>query len=116
MQNLIYEFKCECGEKYIGETTRKLQSRICEHSYNNQAIKLHIDKCGEYTNISNKIYNEAPTHLLKDEKTKYFESKFKILHTGLSNTNERKICEGLYIMLYKPRLNEQVIRRQISII
>ena len=53
---------------------------------------------------------------LEDKNTEFFRSKFKILHTGLSNYNERTICEGLYIKLYKPELNEQVIHRKILII
>ena len=30
-KNVIYKIPCECGESYIGETLRPLETRIAEH-------------------------------------------------------------------------------------
>ena len=115
-KELVYEFECVCGEKYLGETKQQLKNRIYQHGYYSQAIKKHIEECQTYqANLNIKI-NEIPTYLENDETIKFFESRFKIIHTNLSSTNDRKICEGLYIKLFKPKLNEQVVRRAIQII
>ena len=63
--DMIYEFKCECGEKYIGETRRQLTSRISEHERdgkNPTAIQIHVKKFQEYKNNIEKIINETLTH------------------------------------------------------
>ena len=40
--NVIYEVRCTCGKVYIGETKRRLGTRLKEHK--NACVKYHMDK------------------------------------------------------------------------
>ena len=74
----IYFGKCQCGEDYIGETTRNTATRWSEHKPA-QDIENHVG------------------HLFH----------WFILCNAPSNNQIRKNLEALFIGIIKPSLNEQ---------
>ena len=70
---LVYKFTCDCNESYIGETKRRLRTRIADHHYNNvkkptnnTAVYQHIAQCLDYNellsqNLSQSV-GEEPSH------------------------------------------------------
>ena len=90
--NVVYMAECPettCGATYIGETARRLELRISEHSGKDEhsvMLRHSLDKCHQAVK-------------LKD---------FKILTDNRSNsTYSRKIKESLTIRKYHPQLNIQ---------
>ncbi len=63
-QNSIYTVKCECGEKYVGESTRNLKIRIHEHGLKSSksTISLHIKSENEILQQA----NEPETHQIDE--------------------------------------------------
>jgi predicted GIY-YIG superfamily endonuclease len=45
----IYSIPCECGRSYIGETSRPLAVRLCEHRHNLQQGLLEKSKLAQHT-------------------------------------------------------------------
>ena len=121
--NIVYTWTCPGCENlsYIGETSRKLEKRIRDHSYidKQSAILKHTKICAEYQNKLLLQVGPKPTKLIKNyhsSKTEFDEESFKILKKSLSNYTERTKAEALFIQLYKPKLNEQVLCRKTVII
>ena len=81
----IYQGICQCGENYIGETVRNVNTRWAEH--NNP------------TNISEPARHIANNidHVIN----------WEILSAAPKNKVVRKNLEALYIALLKPTLNAQ---------
>ena len=46
----------------------------------------------------------------------FFNDCFSIEHTNLSFYEERKVAEGYYIKLNRPKLNEQIQHRKVKLI
>ena len=46
----------------------------------------------------------------------WFYYRFKVLHSNLTNTRDRKTFEAVAITIEKPKLNAQVFHRKVSII
>ena len=96
---VVYLFSCSgCNASYIGETTRKLLTRIEEHfSYGKgSVIYEHISK----------------SSICKESCDK---NSFKIIDTA--NTEfQLKIKEAIHITLSKPTLNKQIKHERLNII
>ena len=91
IHNIIYKAECpypSCQSSYIGETARRIETRIKEHS--GKDINSHL--------LKHAIETGHPTTTLKD---------FKIIGQNFRNKWERKIGEALYIKRLKPDLNIQ---------
>ena len=48
--NVIYKFKCDCGDNYIGETRRRLIDRINDHNRKSKGtvVYAHREDCPVY--------------------------------------------------------------------
>ena len=96
----VYEFECPgCNSIYIGETRRKLITRIGEHNKlpnpNNEndkkqssAISRHIyGECDVYHRLMCEKYGPNPT---EEEKLSFIINSFKIKQSNIPNDNDRK--------------------------
>ena len=108
----LYQFKCPCSETYIGETKRKLITRIKEHGEkkHNTAVYRHIISCDKF---KNQFQQEYP--LQKEEDLiEFIPRSFSLLQSNLSRYNTRKTVEAIEIKLKKPISNKQVFCRKIN--
>ena len=89
--NVIYQLNCPengCDASYIGETARRMYTRICEHGgkdKNSQMYKHAVERKHQIVEMED----------------------IKILSTGAKHRIGRKITEALYIKNIKPSLNVQ---------
>ena len=121
---VVYEFTCDCNEKYVGESKRRLIDRISEHNRPSckTAIGTHIQNCFVFSEKFNSVKNAAlPTNertsgRVSKIRLDYILPKFKTLATNLTNYNRRTDHEGMIITLNKPSLNEQITHKKILII
>ena len=120
IQNKIgvcYKFTCPCGQEYIGETIRRLSTRIKEHQrpQGTTAICHHIRECDEYKLIRLEKCGPNPK---APERIRHHSSFFTILGSGLQSYIDRKSHEALQIFLAdpKPKLNDQIKHRGLVII
>ena len=107
--------------QYVGETRRKLLTRIGEHGKerkrvdeideNESAISKHVQSCPEYIKLRENEYGPEPSD---DDKIKFIKKCFSLSQTNLHNLNQRKIMEAIEIKLKKPTLNNQVFSRNIK--
>ena len=112
----VYNFKCRCEKTfYIGETQRRLKSRIKEHNQPScdSAISDHIYSCDIYLNLLKETFGDKPS---PTEKQNYIKDCFTSLATNLYSYHYRKDFEAMAISLLKPPLNEQVQHRSVRII
>lgn len=89
--NLVYEINCpekNCKAKYIGETGRRIDERIKEHS--NPFGRSHVVE-----------------HTIKSGHLAISNSNVKVLAKIRGHTSNRKITEALYIKSRKPSINVQ---------
>ena len=87
--NVIYQLKCSCGKRYIGQTRRNLQFRMDEH---NPATKKHTE-----TDVTAHLYNNS-NHYIDFTKP-------EILATA-STYRELSIKKTLLVQKFQPELNE----------
>ena len=85
----VYEVQCNCGEKYIGETSTKVSTRIKQHQkdifqakWKNSGLSEHASKCSERID-----WTGAKTISIE------------------CNHFSRKVREALEIQLRKPQMN-----------
>ena len=90
---VIYEGKCSCGRRYVGETIRNGDIRWNEHE-------------------STKGKSEPPKHLA-DNKSHMFT--WKVLASAPLHFRKRKILEAFFITKSKPDLNEQIEHHALSL-
>ena len=81
---MIYKGTCSCGEEYIGETKRNVETRWKEHTVSNASepvkhIKLH------------------PEH----------KFNWEVLCKAPLYWNKRRILEAFFINRFKPSINDQ---------
>ena len=88
--DLVYYGKCpECDESYVGETGRRLQDRVDEHSGKDSK-----------SNILRHSYQENHKNVSRNN--------FQILGNGYKKMKfKRKLSEALYIKELRPSLNTQ---------
>jgi hypothetical protein len=56
-KEVIYEIPCECGKSYIGETGRKLETRLKEHKASLWRGDPEISKLTEHSHV--RIYSNS---------------------------------------------------------
>ena len=112
--SLVYRFRCDCDQEYIGETKNKLSQRAIEHGQKSRKSKIvsHIFECKKYIENLNLKYS---TPRPKDRREFLF-SHFEILSKNLNNYRDRTITEALYIRMFSPELNIQNDHRNTVII
>ena len=112
---VVYQKTCSCGESYVGETKRRLCSRIKEHGRPSckTAISEHILTCPVY---KNSIDENLGDQLNPSSKFNFLKSHFQIIHQNLNRYNQRKTFEAITIKMLKPKHNEQVKSRKVKLI
>mgnify|MGYP003710148817 CR=1 FL=1 len=120
IQNKIgvcYKFSCPCGQEYIGETIRRLSTRIKEHQrpQGTTAICHHIRECDKYKLERLEKCGPNPK---APERIRHHSLFFTLLGTGLQSYINRTSHEALQIFLAdpKPKLNDQIQHRGLVII
>ena len=124
---LIYEYKCFCGTRYQGETSRTLETRFREH-FDSPASKLpirtHSLSCERFMEKYQKFKSDPNT--LSQFKRKnvaeatllnefaFHSDLISVVETNLPNYFERKIGEGISIRLTDPVLNRQIKSKHVS--
>ena len=113
---VVYQKTCDCGLTYVGETKRRLNTRISEHGQPSRktAISDHIFSCPLY--MSNLDESHDMDQLNPTAKFNFLKTHFKILQPNLNRYNQRKTFEGVSIKMLKPKLNEQIQSRSVSLI
>ena len=111
----MYQKTCECGVSYVGETKRRLDTRIRDHGRpsSGTAISDHIKTCQHYKSACDESHGDQ---LNPSVKFSFLKSHFEILHPNLNKYNQRKVLEAVTIKLLKPKLNEQIYHRKVTFI
>jgi hypothetical protein len=82
-KEVIYEIQCECGKSYIGETGRKLETRLKEHKASLRRWDPEISKLTEHSvTLEHRFkFEEAQSHRegakLAPEKSTWDEWNFE---------------------------------------
>ena len=99
----------------LGETKRRLKSRIKEHGRPSckTSISEHIHSCPTYTASLDESHGDQ---LNPTVKFNFLKEHFKVLHQSLNQYNQRKTFEAVSIKMMKPKLNEQVQSRAVTFI
>ena len=102
--NIVYKYSClQCSATYVGETTRHLRTRICEHrGVSNRSGNFLINSPN--SNIF-KHYLETGHEVSPDQ--------FKIISDDLDNL---KITESIVIHTEKPSLNVNVTSIELKVL
>lgn len=87
-KGLIYSIKCECGDEYIGETSKELAERVKQHKYSIRTCDLNNGIAAHSINCSKRILWEE-AEILDWE----------------ANWYPRKIKESLWIQRNEPKMN-----------
>ena len=90
---VIYEGKCSCGRRYIGETIGNSNIRWNEHE--------------------STTGKSEPAKHLADNKSHMFT--WKVLASAPLNFHKRKILEAFFITKLKPDLNDQIEHHTLSL-
>ena len=90
---IVYQFKCDCSETYVGETKRCFKKRIAEHSWKSKqtAVYLHTSQCLIFNTALSQIIGEEPTsdRLKSKIKLEKLANQFSILASNLSNCRKK---------------------------
>ena len=81
---------CDCGESYIGETSRPISTRIKEH-------KTSTEKSDNKSAISD--------HILAHPHHKIQWTETTLLARNQTDFTKRKLTEAIHIKRYKPSIN-----------
>ena len=99
--SLVYRFTCNCSVTYIGETKRRLATRMAEHGRPScdTEIYRHIVSCSIY---KTKFIEFDPGGKPGPQKRKAFlQQHFSILQKNLHNYYDRVISEAHLIKLFR---------------
>ena len=88
---MVYEIKCECGDTYIGETSRSISERFSEHMI---GLQRKQERSVLYRHMREK-------HQDAEEK----QLKLQILATCPGDAMLRQVTEATYISEMKPSIN-----------
>ena len=117
---IVYKFQCDCSEMYVGETKRAFKKRIAEHNWKSKqtAVYQHTSKCIFFNNALAQEIGDTPISERQKSKVRLekLTKQFSILAPNLSNYYDRTAYEGMFISIYKPKMNEQVFHKSVSII
>ena len=89
-RDCLYELKCECGDKYIGETSRSLRERVSEHI---SGLNSKSDD------------NVLSRHMLHRHTGATKSISVSVLATYPDDAMGRQIAESVYIAELKPSIN-----------
>ena len=89
----IYKIKCDCGDIYIGETGRPVETRLKEH-------KTSIKNSDMKSTLSEHLINK-PNHSINWHET-------EILAVNIHDWRKRKLLEAINIKRINPQLNRDV--------
>ena len=84
----IYQGDCSCGERYIGETNRNIETRWKEHG-----------------NVTAKSLTKPAEHLKQFPSHKF---EWRIVLNAPKNRRNRKNLEAALIALKRPKINDQL--------
>ena len=106
--NLIYKFRCDCTDEYIGETKRLLHTRILEHRTKSEShIYNHLNNCETYQSNFFEKYRIHPEYANDKLLREYIFEHFEILERNLQHKKLRETSEGILITLEQPQINKQ---------
>ena len=89
----VYQLKCNCGDRYIGETGRPIATRIKEHQ----------------TSVKNSDLKSALSeHLIKNPDHTINWQHMEILAVNINYWRKRKLMEAIMIKRSKPELNRDL--------
>ena len=98
--NVIYEYSCSfCEERYIGQTTRCLYSRICEHRGISDRFKIP-------TRLTSPPFSSIRQHKEQHDHQIY-NTNFKIIDQA-SDSYTLSLLESIHIKTKTPSLNQQL--------
>ena len=85
---VVYKNTCPCGLTYVGETKRRLNTRIREHGRpsSKTAISAHIFSCPNYDASLDESHGDQ---LNPTVKFNFLKSHFKVLHQNFNRLNQR---------------------------
>ena len=121
--NVIYEFKCECGDNYIGETRRRLIDRISDHNRKSggTVVYAHREACQVYQSKLTQRIDEVkykyvtilrtkkvPPSERRKEMLEFYKNHFKIVSSNFRKQRDRKVSEAIFIKMKNPNLNKQI--------
>ena len=123
----VYEFKCFCGTRYQGETSRTLEIRFREHFDTPAAllpIRSHVLYCTDFMGKFNQFKSE-PSTLMKFKRKNTAEATLltefafiskliSIVEPNLENYHDRKTGEAFIIKLSDPILNRQIKSKHVN--
>ena len=89
-KGVVYKVDCDCGESYIGETSRPISTRIKEH-------KTSTEKSDNKSAISD--------HILAHPHHKIQWTETTLLARNQTDFTKRKLTEAIHIKRYKPSIN-----------
>ena len=103
--NVVYLISCKkCLKQYVGETGRKLKTRITEHMgyirrNKDTAIGLHFNSLGDYilnfqVNVVEKLYNSISYRKVKEP---FWINKLQAITHGLNKKDHRYFSTLSYI-------------------
>ena len=100
-----YVFTCNCGEQYVGETTRRLRIRIAEHGRKSSqsGIAKHIWSCSHYLHDKMEYIDASNLSECKGRKNFLIEH-FQVLACNLKYF-DLTCYESIAIKKYRPTLN-----------
>ena len=83
----VYNFLCDCFERYIGESKRQLKVRIQEHQQESRetAVVQHTLKFPIYQNLFKTALGESPTF---NDRIYFLQDRFTIFFSNLTNGTE----------------------------
>ena len=97
LSNVVYSYKCnQCNATYIGETSRHVYSRYCEH--------LGVSPC-TFKPVSSSLKRSIRDHSELKKNHGMSISDFKVLHTCKSQ--DPRLAESTLIHKLCPYLNAQ---------
>ena len=89
-KGVIYKIQCDCGDSYIGETMRPINTRVREH-------KSSKEKSDNKSAISDHI-QANPNHNIQ-------WTDVTILARNQNDFTKRKLTEAIHIKRYNPSIN-----------
>ena len=91
---VVYKFKCDANNIYIGKTIRHLATRVKEHGTSPSAVSNHLSSCETY-------------------RSNFSCNNFSIIDSG-KNDYEITVKESLHIKFKKPTINRQLFTQVSS--
>ena len=114
---IIYEYKCPCGESYIGQTLRTFETRVKEHisQSHKSNVKDHFNTCREFQAAFD-IFRSAPDAPPYCSTADFARTQFRIVQNNLHNYRYRLLTEAFFIKLYQPSINDQLDFHAVDIL